>query len=71
MKMLIFLLKQINSRFFLLFYRNFLHSAMPTRTSAVVAALACEVLQKLPSLDHVRLSKLICRDTRLRSFKEK
>ena len=51
-------------------YRNFLHSAMPTRTSAVAATLACEVLQKLPSLGHVRLSKLICRDTRLRSFKE-
>ena len=44
--MLIFLLKQINSRFF-----SF-------------------ILQKLPALGHVRLSKLICRDTRLRSFTE-
>ncbi len=34
------------------------------------ATLACEVLQKLPSLGHVRLSKLICRDTRLQSFTE-
>ena len=28
---------------------------MPTRTSVVVAALACEVLQKPPSLGHVSL----------------
>jgi hypothetical protein len=44
---------------------------MPTRTSAVIAALACEVLQKLPSLDHVRLSKLICRASRLFKFFKK
>ena len=32
--------------FYLLFEGTLLRSAMPTRTSAVVATLACEVLQK-------------------------
>ena len=43
---------------------------MPTRTSAVGAALARRVLEKLSSLGHGNLSKLNFRDTRSWSFRE-